>query len=169
MKRRTLLAALPFAFVAPAWADAGVELSVAQWGNSLYGLPFAVSMEKGLFKKAGIDVTGIIGSGGGGTTVRNTLAGAFPYGEVAASAALAAKRSGLDIILVNLGTHSVAEASLVVPIDSPLKTARDLIGQKVAITTPRSVSEMLLVMSLKAEGVDPDKVTRVVTGGYGQA
>src|ERR1700742_3703304 len=68
----------------PAMAD---EISVTQWGQSLYGAPFAVGMEKGLFKKAGIDITGVIGSGGGGTTVRNILASPTPYGEVALAAA----------------------------------------------------------------------------------
>ncbi len=39
-----------------------------------YGAPFAVGIDKGLFKKAGIDITGVIGSAGGGMTVRNILA-----------------------------------------------------------------------------------------------
>src|SRR5260370_32338399 len=63
------------------------EISVTQWGSSLYGLPYAVAMDKGLFKKAGIDITGILTSGGGGTTVRNILASKTPYGEVAVGAA----------------------------------------------------------------------------------
>jgi NitT/TauT family transport system substrate-binding protein len=171
--RRTLLkgAASLSAIGWPGLALAGpqqIEISVTQWGASLYGLPYAVGMEHGLFKQAGVDVTGVIGSGGGGTTVRNTLAAAFPYGEVSASAALAAKRSGLDIVLVNMGAHSVAEASLVVPINSPLRSVEDLVGKKVGITTPRSVSEMLLIMVLQAKGIDPAKVERVVAGGYGQ-
>ena len=70
------------------------EISVTQWGASLYGAPYAVAMEKGLFKQAGIDITGILGSGGGGTTVRNILASPTPYGEVAIGAALAAKAQG---------------------------------------------------------------------------
>ena len=44
------------------------EISVTQYGQSLYGLPFAVALEKGLFKKSGIDITGILSSGGGGST-----------------------------------------------------------------------------------------------------
>ena len=64
-----LLAALP------AQAE---EISVTQYGASLYGAPYAVAMQEGLFKKAGIDITGILGSGGGGTTVRNILASDTP-------------------------------------------------------------------------------------------
>ena len=80
-----IAAAAMLASQAPARAE---EISVTQWGASMYGAPYAVAMEKGLFKQAGIDITGIIGSGGGGTTVRNILASTTPYGEVAVSAAL---------------------------------------------------------------------------------
>jgi NitT/TauT family transport system substrate-binding protein len=142
------------------------EISVTQWGTSLYGLPYAVAMEDGLFKKAGVDITGILGSGGGGTTVRNILASDTPYGEVAVAAALAAQRQGLDLVIVNIGTRSVAESSVVTLKGSALKDIAQLDGKKVAITSPKGVSEMLLLMSLKAKGIDSDKVTRVASGGY---
>ena len=123
-------------------------------------------MDQGLFKKAGIDITGILTSGGGGTTVRNILASKLPYGEVAVSAALAAQRQGLDVVIVNTGTRSVAEATLVTLPDSPVKDVADLAGKKVAITSPKGVSEMLLLMVLKEKGVDAAQVQRVASGGY---
>lgn len=148
---------------APARAE---EISVTQWGASLYGAPYAVAMEKGLFKQAGIDITGIIGSGGGGTTVRNILASTTPYGEVAVSAALAAKAQGIDLLIVNTGTRSVAEASMVTMPDSEIKSVEDLVGKKIAITSPKSVSEMLFLMVLREKGIDQSKVQRVAAGGY---
>jgi NitT/TauT family transport system substrate-binding protein len=158
-----LLASVFLWLRAPAQAD---EISVTQWGASLYGAPYAVAMEKGLFKQAGIDITGILGSGGGGTTVRNILASSTPYGEVAVSAALAAKAQGLDLIIVDVGTRSVAEASMVTMPDSGIKSVEDLVGKKVAITSPRSVSEMLFLLVLRAKGIDPGRITRVAAGGY---
>lgn len=142
------------------------EISVTQWGSSLYGLPYAVAMDKGLFKKAGVDITGILSSGGGGTTVRNILASKTPYGEVAVSAALAAARQGLDIVIVNVGTRSVAEASMVTMPGSNVHTLDDLVGKKVAITAPKSVSEMLFLMVLREKGIDASKITRLASGGY---
>jgi NitT/TauT family transport system substrate-binding protein len=142
------------------------EISVTQWGSSLYGLPYAVAMHDGLFKKAGVDITGILSSGGGGTTVRNILASKTPYGEVAVSAALAAQRQGLDLVIVNVGTRSVAEASMVTMPSSDVKNVGDLAGKKVAITSPKGVSEMLLLMVLKSKGIDAGKVTRIASGGY---
>jgi NitT/TauT family transport system substrate-binding protein len=144
----------------------GEEISVTQWGQSLYGAPFAVGIDKGLFKKAGIDITGVIGSAGGGTTVRNILASETPYGEVAIAAALAAQREGLDVILVNVGTRTVADSTLVTMPNSGINALNDLIGKKVAITSPKSSSEMLFLMELKAKAIDAGQVTRVAAGGY---
>jgi NitT/TauT family transport system substrate-binding protein len=147
-----------------AWAE---EIAITQWGQSLYGAPFAVAMEKGLFKKAGIDITGIIGSAGGGTTVRNILAGATPYGEVALPAALAAARDGgIDLIIVNVGTRTIAESTLVTMPNSEIRSLNDLVGKNVAITSPKSSSEMIFLMELKAKNIDATQVTRVAAGGY---
>ena len=66
------------------------EISVTQYGASLYGVPYTVALDQGLFKKAGADITGIMGSAGGGTTVRNILASSTPYRDVALGAACAA-------------------------------------------------------------------------------
>jgi NitT/TauT family transport system substrate-binding protein len=99
--------------------------------------------------------------------VRNILASATPYGEVALPAALAAARSGeLDIILVNVGTRTIAESTLVTMPNSDIKTFEDLIGKKVAITSPKSSSEMIFLMEVKAKGLDASKITRVAAGGY---
>ena len=145
------------------------EISVSTYGSSFSGLPYAIALERGLFQKAGIDVTGVIGSGGGGTTLRNVLASKLPYGEVALSAALAAKQHGLDVIIVDVGFRSYGESSLVTLPDSGITQLTQLVGKKVAITNPRSLSEMLIEMALKAKGIDPASVTRVSAGGYGQA
>jgi NitT/TauT family transport system substrate-binding protein len=41
-------------------------------------MPFAVAMAKGFFKQQGADVTGILSSDGGGTTVRTCSAAISP-------------------------------------------------------------------------------------------
>jgi NitT/TauT family transport system substrate-binding protein len=127
-----------------------------------------VAIEDGDFKKAGIDITGIIGSAGGGTSVRNILASDTPYGEVATAAALAAARQGLDVVIVNAATRTVAESSLVTMPSSNAQTLNDLIGKKIAITSPKSTSEMVFLMELQAQGIDASKIQRVVSGGYTQ-
>jgi NitT/TauT family transport system substrate-binding protein len=71
--------ALPLMFGVAARAE---QIAVGNFGVSANGMPFAVALEKGYFKAEGIDVTGIISSAGGGTSLRNMLAGGVPYGEV---------------------------------------------------------------------------------------
>ena len=163
MRRRALLAmagAIPLA----AGAE---EISVTQYGTSLYGLPFTVAQQIGAFDRAGVHLTGFIGSGGGGTTVRNLFASETPYGDVAVGAAVAAAAGGLPVRIVNVGTRSVAEASLVAMPGSAVKGLKDLAGKKVALTSPKGVSEMLFLLALRTEGVDPAAVQRIYSGGYG--
>ncbi len=165
MRRRTLLATAAMALL-PVAARAE-EISVTQYGASLYGLPFTVAQALGAFDKAGIHITGFMGSGGGGTTVRNLFASETPYGEVAVGAALAAAAGGLPVRIVNVGTRSVAEASLVTMPGSPVQALNDMVGKKVALTSPKGVSEMLFLLAMRTAGLDPASVTRVYSGGYG--
>jgi NitT/TauT family transport system substrate-binding protein len=65
------------------------EIVVSNYGVSANGMPYAVALEKGFFKAEGANVTGIITSAGGGTTLRNMLAGNAPYGEVNPNAVVA--------------------------------------------------------------------------------
>src|SRR6478672_5827399 len=80
-------------------------ITVTHWGSAFYGAPYAVAMAKGFFKKHGVDVTGILTSAGGGTSVRNTLAGDLPYGEVALSAAVEAIKNGIPLRIIGSGTQ----------------------------------------------------------------
>lgn len=157
-------ALLGTALATPAKAD---QISVTHWGVLMYGAPYAVALEKGFFKEAGVEITGILTSKGGGTTVRNVLAGGLPYGEVSLAAAVAAAKEGLDIKIVNTGAASVYDILWVAPKGSEIKSIKDLAGKKAAFTSPKSVTEMVLLMSLAAGGVDVKQVERISTGGIG--
>ncbi|HEX6978632.1 MAG TPA: ABC transporter substrate-binding protein [Alphaproteobacteria bacterium] len=143
------------------------EISVTHWGALMYGAPYAVALEKGLFKKNGIEITGILTSKGGGTTMRNVLAGGLPYGEVALSAVVAAAREGIDVRIVNAGVRTVADALWVTMPNSEIKTIHDLVGKKMSITSPKSVTDMLTIMVLEKVGIPLDKVERPALGGVG--
>lgn len=143
------------------------QISVTHWGVLLYGAPYAVAMEKGFFKQAGIDIDGILTSKGGGTTMRNVMAGGLPYGEVALAAVVAAANQGIDVRIVNGGVRTAGEILWVTMPDSPVKSAKDLVGRKLGYTSPKSVTDMLAIMVLQAEGIPLDKVERVSIGGIG--
>ena len=103
---------------------------------------------------------------GGGTTLRNMLASDLPYGEVATSAALAAIRSGLDIVIVNTASDHIGEIALVANPKSSIRTIQDLKGHKAGFTNAKSTSELLLRLALKEAGL-AGKVEPVATGGFG--
>lgn len=151
-------------FALPAQA---VEISVTHWGEQLYGLPWAVAMEKGYFKEGGVDVTGIISSTGGGTTLRNVFGSKLPYGEVALSAAVAAAHQGTKLIIVNAGVVSVGDMLWVTLPDSPVKTIQDLVGHKLGYTRPKSVTDIVTRLALEAQHIPLDKVDRAAVGGIG--
>ena len=75
-----LLALAPAITVSTSQIAQAETITVTHWGGQFYGVPYAVAMEKGFFKKNGVDVTGILTAAGGGTAVRNTLAGGIPFG-----------------------------------------------------------------------------------------
>ena len=128
-------------------------ITVTHWGGQFYGVPYAVAMEKGLFKKNGVDVTGILTAAGGGTAVRNTLAGGIPFGEVSLAAAVQAINSGQKLIIIGAGAQTVSDQMWVVKNDSALKGIKDLVGKQVVYTAPGSVSNMVILMALKANGI----------------
>ena len=84
-------------------------ITVTHWGGQFYGVPYAVAMDKGLFKKNGVDVTGILTAAGGGTAVRNTLAGGIPFGEVSLAAAVQAINAGQKLIIIGAGAQTVSD------------------------------------------------------------
>jgi NitT/TauT family transport system substrate-binding protein len=148
--------------------DARAEtITVTHWGGQFYGVPYAVAMDKGFFKKNGVDVSGILTAAGGGTAVRNTLAGGIPFGEVSLAAAVQAINAGQKLIIVGAGTWSVADQMWLVKKDSALQGIKDLADKKIAYTAPGSVSNMLILMALKANGLTPQQVKLVPAGDLG--
>jgi NitT/TauT family transport system substrate-binding protein len=146
-------------------ADAA-EIVVTLWGTSMYGVPYAVGLEKGFFKQAGIDLTSIAGGTGGGNVLRNVLASEIQFGEVAISAIIAAQKQGLPVVVLGAGGRAFDNAWLVKP-DSNIHTIQDMVGKRVSYTNPKSISEAFIMMLLKNNGIDPAKVTRVSAGSYG--
>src|SRR3954465_12586027 len=77
------------------------EIVVTGFGALMTGGPVAVALERGEFKKHGVDITGVQSSGGGATTLRNMFGGNLPFAEVATSAAIAAFKEGADLRIVS--------------------------------------------------------------------
>jgi NitT/TauT family transport system substrate-binding protein len=156
-----------FAFAATLAASSGAavaeQVNVTHWGEIMDGLPWAVGIEKGYFKAAGIDITEVIGSKGGGTTIRNIMAGDLPYGEVSPSAAVAAVRAGIAVKIVNSGVRN--DSDFYIAVKRPdIKEIKDLAGNKFGITSPKSNTDIVTQMILEKYGIPPDKMPRPALG-----
>jgi len=156
-----VLAVLPFTAQAE-------EIVVSNYGVTTNGMPFAVAMAKGFFKQQGADVTGVLTSDGGGTTVRTMLGGNLAYGEINPTATVIAIQQGADLKIVSDNVQTVAEFVWAVKPDSPIKTAADLKGKKIGYTNPRSTSQALAILVLEKAGLKPSDAELVKTGGFGE-
>ena len=142
------------------------NIAVGNYGSSANGMPFGVALAKGYFKEEGADVTGIISSGGGGTSVRNAMSG-VAYGEANPGAIAVAIQSGADLKIVSDNVLTIAEFAWLVKKDSPIKTIKDLKGRKIGYTNPRSTSQALDTLMLEKAGLKPEDAQLVKTGGFG--
>jgi NitT/TauT family transport system substrate-binding protein len=102
------------------------EIVVSNYGVAANGMPFAVAMAKGYFKEEGANVTGILSSAGGGTTLRNMLAGNAPFAEVTPNAVIAAAQQGADIKIVSDDVLTVAEFVWCVKADSAIQSVSSI-------------------------------------------
>ena len=157
--------ALATMVAAPARAE---DIVVSNYGVSANGMPYAVAEAKGYFKEEGANVTGILSSAGGGTTLRNMLAGNAPYAEVNPNAVVQGIQQGADIKIISDNVLTVAEFVWAVKPDSPIKSIKDLKGKKFGYTNPRSTSQALATMVLETAGLKTEDVELVKTGGFGE-
>ncbi|HTC06946.1 MAG TPA: ABC transporter substrate-binding protein [Xanthobacteraceae bacterium] len=163
------IVALALAALLPLRAMAAEQIVVSNFGVAANGMPYAIAMEKGFFKAEGADVSGILSSAGGGTTVRNLMTGHLSFGEIDLAGTVAAIQQGADLKIISDNVLTVAEFVWAVKPDSPIKTIADLKGKKIGYTNPRSTSQALDILLLEAAGLKPDDAELVKTGGFGEA
>lgn len=168
MTKGCRLALIALAFGALPLVAQAEEIVVSNYGVTTNGMPYAVAMAKGFFKAQGANVTGILTSDGGGTTVRTMLGGNLAYGEINPTATVIAIQQGADLKIVSDNVQTVAEFIWAVKPDSPIKTAADLKGKKIGYTNPRSTSQALAILVLEKAGLKPDDAELVKTGGFGE-
>ena len=115
--------------------------------------PMAVALENGLYKKHGVDVTDVLTSVGGGTGLRNMIAGNIGYAELGTASVFAGIKAGLDIKIVHNSVRTVRDIVWVTKPDTGVKSIQDLSGKRIGISGPKSTSETLALMALEKAGV----------------
>jgi len=147
-------ALITFAAVTP--GQAGDSLTITNYGISGVSLPWAVAQEKGFIKQNGVEIDGIIGSHGGGTSIRNFMASKLQVGQVAVTAAVGAINNGIPLIFIYSPVNNAGGLSWMVKADSPVKTIKDMKGKKASFSNPRSTTEMMLRLALQRSGMEKD-------------
>jgi NitT/TauT family transport system substrate-binding protein len=165
-KSSLFVLALGLAAVRPAAAE---DLLVTQYKNDPSGASYAVALEKGFFKKHGVDITGIVAGSGGGSSVRNAMATTIGYGDVTAAPVIAAAAQGQDIKIVSFTSRSLADLVVIVMPNSPIKTAKDMKGKKFGISNPKSLGEMMGVLVMEKAGLHKGDVQMTPLGSLGGA
>ncbi len=148
-------------------AASAEEIEISNYGVAMNGMPIAVVMEKGYFKECGLDITGIIASPGGGTTIRNVLAGDLLYGEPSLAATVTAIQAGADIKIVSGNAHTVSDIAWATMPGSPIKSIKDIKGKRLGFTNPGSTTQALTLLLLEKAGLTTSDVTMTKTGGFG--
>ena len=126
-------------------------------------VPLDVGIEKGLFKKYGLEVEGT-GFAGGARLHQGMAAGAIDI----------ALGSGPDLPFVLKGAPELAVAALagpplllgiIVPYDGPVKSAEDLKGKKIGVASLSSLTGWLALELARQKGWGPNGVTPIALGG----
>jgi NitT/TauT family transport system substrate-binding protein len=164
-----LFAIIGGAFCVAASPALAEDVLVTQYKADPSGAPYGVAIDKGFFKKAGIDITAVINGEGGGASVRAVIASDLGFGETSPAAAIAAINEGQDIKIVAIGSRSLADNVIIVMPNSPIKTMADLKGKKFGISNPKSLGEMTAVAAAEKVGINPNDVQRVALGNLAGA
>src|SRR5258708_1031490 len=142
------------------------NLTVSQYGRIPGTLPWAVALKKGMFKDEGLDIDGITASAGGGTSLRNMLAGKLPFAEAAASAVIGGVNTGLELKVVMATSNHIGELAWAAKPGGGVVSMKDLAGKKVAFSSPRSITEIVIRTAIEREGLT-GKVEALSLGGLG--
>jgi len=92
----------------------------------------------------------------------------LPYAELATSAAIAGSLAGVELKALASSSNHIGELAWASKPDAGIASIKDLVGKKVAYTSPKSITEMVIRTALKHEGLT-GKVEALPLGGLGPA
>lgn len=138
---------------------------VVSYRSVLLGsLPSYIAVKKGYFKKYGVDVKYINGSGGG-TTLRMLSTGNADMASGGLAAAILAARTDPKIELVGDYYHSANVMVWIAPSNTHIHSVSDLKNAKLGYSHPASASQLLARLSIKRAKIPGAKLVSV--GGMG--
>ncbi|GAA0447550.1 sulfonate ABC transporter substrate-binding protein [Paractinoplanes deccanensis] len=130
--------------------------------------PIYLGVKQGFFKSEGLDVT-LETAQGGAAIVPGVVSGQFQFGFSNTTSLLLAASQGLPLKVVSAGVASTGEqgkdfGAVVVKKDSPIKTAADLAGKRVAVNTLKNINTTTINKVVRDAGGDPSTIKYVELG-----
>jgi len=124
--------------------------------------PLYLGQKKGFFSKRGIDLK-MVTAQGGAAIVPGVVSGQFQFGFSNVTSLMLAQTKGVPIKSVVNGAASNGKVGadvtgVAVKKNSPIKSARDLAGKKVAVNTLQNIGDTTVRESVRKAGGDPSKV-----------
>jgi NitT/TauT family transport system substrate-binding protein len=162
MKRMIVLLFVVAGALSTPHADAQTTVRVGTpAGANFTFLPARIAADRGIFKTEGLDVE-VTDFGGGAKLQQAIIAGAIDMTVSAGTDLAFSVKGSPDMAVAAMGNRPTL--GIVVAYDSPLKTADDLKGKKVGVTTVGSLTEWLLKRLIAQKGWPKDAVTIVPVG-----
>jgi NitT/TauT family transport system substrate-binding protein len=123
------------------------------------GMPAAFlnyGVRRGYFRAQGLDVR-MQTSAGGAAVIPALVNGGLDVAGSNAVSAITAMNRGLPIAMVGSGTSTSTDpgqdfSGMMVPAGSPIRTARDLAGKRIAVNTLRNINEIVIDASTRRAG-----------------
>ncbi|MFF8358788.1 ABC transporter substrate-binding protein [Streptomyces chartreusis] len=127
--------------------------------------PLYLGQKKGFFEKQGLKLE-FTTAQGGAAIVPGVASGQFQFGFSNVTSLMVAQSNGVPVKAVANGIASTGVRGkdfngLMVKKDSPVKSAKDLEGKKVAINTLKNINETAVRQAVRQAGGDPDEVELV--------
>ncbi|WFE19320.1 ABC transporter substrate-binding protein [Solwaraspora sp. WMMD937] len=124
--------------------------------------PIYLGEEKGFFAKRGINLTMESGQGGA-AIVPGVVSEQFQFGFSNVTSLLTAQTADVPVQIVANGVASTGNpeadfGGVVVREDSPIQTAADLAGKKVAVNTLKNIGDTSVRESVRKAGGNPDDI-----------
>ena len=120
--------------------------------------PAYLGKAKGFFSSRGIDLS-LVQEQGGAAIVKGVLAGKYQFGFSNVTSLMAAQADGAPLRVVANGVASTGRefrdfSAIVVPYGSPVRTAKDLAGKRIAVNTLKNLGDTTVRQSVRKAGGD---------------
>lgn len=127
--------------------------------------PIYLGVKQGFFSDEGLDVT-LETAQGGAAIVPAVVSGQYQFGFSNTTSLLLASSQGLPLKVVAAGVASTGEdgkdfGAVIVKPDSPIKSAKDLAGKRVAVNTLKNINTTTINNVVKDAGGDPSTISYV--------